>query len=410
MEARSLPEALELILEERGCSQNRLSRDLGKAQSWVSEVISGKQALGFAKMIKLLAGVGWEVVIRPKGEGSEPVKRREFHNKVIKVAAGTVAERAAGVAFVPSARVPPFQNHEYVTALADHVRQMRNEQGGTRLISMIQGHVARLDIAGILEGRDRKLQMAAAKLVSGHAFALYDADRLNHAEGVTKNALALARASQDAETQAFMYATLSQIATYAGAGDRGRNYVQEGLKVPGISEGSRAELYIRLMRSLAVLPGNEKAALTAFAGIHNLDERQAGLSGARLAGLINNFGITLSDLGKHQRAIQAFADAADRHAQLSPHFYAGALRGEIMSLLNAKMPDVAADRMLTLAHIMPLINSTRLQKEVGEILNVSAPWIKVPGMRDSREQLSASTPLNAQRSQAARSSRLAGQR
>src|SRR5918992_1159272 len=70
MEARSLPEALKLIMRQRGCSQNRLSRDLRKSQSWISEVISGRRATEFAKVIKILDRVGWEVVIRP---------RRQYH-------------------------------------------------------------------------------------------------------------------------------------------------------------------------------------------------------------------------------------------------------------------------------------------------------------------------------------------
>src|SRR5918999_6361542 len=119
MEARSLPEALKLIMNQRKCSQTQLSRDLGKGQSWVSEVISGKQATSFAKMIKLLDGVGWDAVIRPKPEVQDPVKRREF------VAA------AASVMFVPSPKTGPYQDAVYLRGLAKRVAADRYQNGGS---------------------------------------------------------------------------------------------------------------------------------------------------------------------------------------------------------------------------------------------------------------------------------------
>jgi hypothetical protein len=117
--------------------------------------------------------------------------------------------------------------------------------------------VERIGIADLASGHDRKLQAAAAGLVRVQALTLYDADRVNHAEGVANNALALAQESADLEMQALVYQTLSQIAAYAGAGDRARHYAQRGLKISGISNRSRAELQKRLMRSLAILPGGK---------------------------------------------------------------------------------------------------------------------------------------------------------
>jgi hypothetical protein len=105
-----------------------------------------------------------------------------------------------------------------------------------------------------------------------------------------------------------------------------------------------------------------------------------------------NLGVALSDLGRHRSAIHAFAESADHYAGVSPHYQAQSLTGEIMSLLHAGMPEVAADQMLALARILPFVNSAKILREViGKtgILDVSARWINVPGMRNARDQLRA---------------------
>jgi hypothetical protein len=43
--------------------------------------------------------------------------------------------------------------------------------------------------------------------------------------------------------------------------------------------------------------------------------------------------------------------------------------------------------MVVLAHVLPLVNSLRDQKDAKEILVASAPWGRVAGMREAREQL-----------------------
>jgi hypothetical protein len=309
------------------------------------------------------------------------VKRREFHGKIVQLAGGTVAQKVAGVSFVPSAKVRPHQNPGYVTTLAEHINRMRNEEGGARLISTALGHVGRVDIAAIMRGRDRQLQEAAANLLRVQALTLYDADRMDPAESAARNALALARAAQNTEIQALTYNTLSQVATYAGAGDRAQYYAEAGLRLRDISDRSRANLHKRRMRALATLRGNERDALAAFSDMCDLD--------GSLAGLNLNYGVALSDLGRHSAATQAFSYSASHYAESSPHYYAQSLHGEIISSLHAKMPEVAANRMITLAHILPFVNSVRLHKDVTEILAVSASWAKAAGMRDAREQMRA---------------------
>jgi tetratricopeptide (TPR) repeat protein len=264
---------------------------------------------------------------------------------------------------------------------------MRNENGAARLISTVAGYVERVGITDVVKGRDRKLQDAAARLLRVQAFTLYDADRMNHAEDVAKSALALAKASQNPAAQALMYITLSQIATYAGTGDRGRYYAEQGLKIPGVNDGYRAELHKRKMRALAILPNQVRATLAAYADIRNLDQRSFDFFDALGPGLSLNVGVALSDLGRHQAAIEAFRESANLFGGSSPHYHAQSLIGEITSLLHARMPEVAADRMLVLAHVLPLISSVRDQKEAGAILDASARWMNVPAVREARDQL-----------------------
>jgi hypothetical protein len=264
---------------------------------------------------------------------------------------------------------------------------MRNELGGARLIPTARSYVERLDAADIITGKDRKLQVAAANLARAQAFTLYDADRLGPAESAAGRALAFARASGDQETLALMYITLSQVATAAGAGERGNRYVQEGLKISDINPGYRAELLKRKMRALALIPNQEAAALGAYEEIRNLNERTFTFFNATGPGLSANLGVALSDLNRHRAAISAFADAARHYANSSPFFYAQNLTDEIISELHTQLPEVAADRMATLAYIVPVTNSAQLNKGIKKILVASAPWGKVAGMREAREQL-----------------------
>jgi transcriptional regulator with XRE-family HTH domain len=389
MEFRSFPEAIKSILDQRGWTQSTLAREWGRHQTWVSKTMRGERDTPIGEAARLLASVGYEVVIRPKREKSAPVKRREFHNKIITLASAAVAGKAASATLVPSAKLPAFRNHAYVMALADHIKVMRNELGGARLISTAHDYIERIGISDVIQGGDRKLQVATARLVNVHALTLYDADRLNQAEGAARTALALARASEDPDIQALMHATLSQIATWAGAGDRGWFYAQEGLRITGISDVLRAELIKRKMRSLAVLPQKEeRVVLRAYEDIRELDQgSQDSFRVDSFKGLSLNFGIALSDLGQHQAAIRAFSDSAKHYAEWSPHYYAQALHGEVTSLLHARMIEDAANSMVILAHTLPLTNSAQLRKQVKEILAASTPWARVTKMRAAREQL-----------------------
>jgi transcriptional regulator with XRE-family HTH domain len=122
MEARNLPDALRLIMEQRGWTQLDLARELGISQPFVSNLLSGKRETGFTKAIQFFDRVDWQVRISPKSEDDDPVKRREF------------VTAAASVAFVPSSTVGPYQDPSYLRVLARRTARDRYERGaGARL-------------------------------------------------------------------------------------------------------------------------------------------------------------------------------------------------------------------------------------------------------------------------------------
>jgi hypothetical protein len=50
-------------------------------------------------------------------------------------------------------------------------------------------------------------------------------------------------------------------------------------------------------------------------------------------------------------------------------------------------PSQAASLMNTLSYIVPLVDSTRLVRQVDQIGRITRPWSAVPEIRDARERL-----------------------
>jgi transcriptional regulator with XRE-family HTH domain len=128
MDADVLPKALKAIMTRKGWSQVDLAAELGVSQSWVSQTSRGVKDSGIAKVQRLLDRIGWEVRITPKTE-EDPVKRRDFVTAV------------GSIAFVSSPKVGPYQDPEYVRALADRLARDRYEQGGIPVASTAIRHM-----------------------------------------------------------------------------------------------------------------------------------------------------------------------------------------------------------------------------------------------------------------------------
>src|SRR5918999_4597579 len=168
MEARNLSEALKLIMAQRGCSGSQLARDLGVSQSWLSYAARGKKDTSTGNAARLLASVGWELVIRPKTEDDDPMKRREFMTA------------AASVMFVPSPKVGPDQDPAYVRELARTVARARYEHGSGTITATAIKHLRRIESA--VTSGDRKLQEATSDLAVEAVWTLSEAHGFDSAE------------------------------------------------------------------------------------------------------------------------------------------------------------------------------------------------------------------------------------
>jgi transcriptional regulator with XRE-family HTH domain len=384
MEARSLPEALKLIMEQRRCSGSQLARDLGVAQSWVSLASRGKKDTSTAKAARMLASVGWEMVIRPKREEEDPVKRREF------------VTAAASVMFVPSPSASPYQDPAYVRQLAARLRSAWFEHGGVSLVPTAMRHGRNIQSAMIRESvRNRELQAAASDLTYWISTVLFDARRFDAAENAGGLALKLARAAGDTNAQAWAYSRLTTVNVHRGQADRAVKYAQEGVALPDILESQRAWLNVRLAQSLALVRGQEHAARAALEHTQGYleDAQKFGDLPARDTGdMAGTVGTALAGLRKYDNAQGYLEDAVRFTGQSSPHLQGYYLAWQAETALRDSQPSLAADRMLHLARVVPLVSSTQLDWRVTQILASSARWATVPEMRQAREQLRSVAP------------------
>lgn len=377
MEAHTLPEALNLILEQRGCSQTRLGRDMGKRQSWVSEVISGKLGRDFEKMINALARVGWEVVMRPKTPEREkaPVKRREF------VAA------AASVMFVPSSQVGPYGDPANVLDPARRVARARHDHGGGATVGTAMRHIRRIESA--VASQDKQLQEAASQLAVETVYSLVDTRRFDAGEKVGRLALELARRSRSPDAQSWAYSALTQINIERGGADRALMYARDGVKLSEVPEAQRAWMRLRRGWTLAIVRGQEHAARDELESVRGplQDRAFRDQSPIDIADLMGSVGVALNGIEAFEEAHGTFAEAINLLGDASPYLQSRFLAQQVIAALRMDEPSLAANHMLAFAHVAPLVDSRRLDGHLRDALAESARWATVPEIRDAREHL-----------------------
>lgn len=369
MEARTLGEALRLIMKERGWSQTDLARELGVSQVWVSNVIRGQRDPGIARSTGYLARVGWDVRLCPARVEEDPVDRREF------------MAVAASVAFVPAPKIGPYQDPEYVRMLAARLDQLKDDQGGVPLVSTALRHVGHIRQA--INSRNRDLHMAASDLARKASLVLFDARRLEAAEQVGGLALTLARRADYVEGAAHAYENLC---TFCSRGDQNRAaaYARRGLQIPELPDENRARLNVRLSTALARVKGRSSQRMTRAA----MDEALGvdAVPPLATAVILGNVGIAQSRLGLHEEANRSLAEAVQRFNR-TPHLHVLYLARQTKAALRAGDPLMATDRIYALARAAPLITSSRLDMHIGHILAASRQWEGVAEMRDARDQL-----------------------
>jgi transcriptional regulator with XRE-family HTH domain len=363
-----------MIKEQRGCSQSQLGRDLGTGHTWVSETISGKRGLDFAKVINVLARVGWEVVIRPKMEKA-PVKRREF------------VTAAASVMFVPSPKVGPYEDPTNVRELARRVASARHEHGGGASAATALRHVRRIE--SVVAGRDRKLQEAASELAVETVWTLNDAHRFDAGENVGRLALELAKRSQNPDAQSCAYSALAGINMERGSIDRALMYARDGVKLSEVPEAQQAWMRLRKVRSLALVRGQEHASRDELENVQAplRDRGFSGQSSRDIADMMHGIGIALNGLGAYAEAHSTHDEAIILLGGSSPYLQSRCLAQQVIAASRMTEPSLAANRMLVLARVAPLVDSRRLDNYMREVLAESAKWATVPEIRDARDQL-----------------------
>jgi transcriptional regulator with XRE-family HTH domain len=362
-------------MKSREWTQTELARELGVSQVWVSQVSREQRDTGIIKASRLLARVGWELRITPIGEEGDPVKRRSF------IAA------AASVTLVPSAKTGPYQDPDYLRALATQLRETRNEIGGVPLVSTAVRHLGKIGQA--INVRDRNLQVAAAGLARAVAHVLHDARLYGKAENAGNLALVLAQRAEHVDDTANAYELMCQVSSYRGDYRRAAMYAQRGLALPALTDESKARLSVRLGVSLAKINshGIERKSRHLLDAAHEFDCS----SPATIAMITGSSGIVLSRFGRHEEAGDSLDEAV--------HYFEGIplMRGlwlgeSAQAAMRAADPAKAAAQMHALARISPLITSSHFERKVNEIIAGSARWVSAPEMRDAREQLRAVQP------------------
>ncbi|MDF5756579.1 helix-turn-helix transcriptional regulator [Spongiactinospora sp. TRM90649] len=373
MDVRTLPAALQAIMEQRKWTQSQLADALGVSQTWVSQVSRGIKDTTMGKAIELLSRVGWEVRISPQME--EPVERREF------------LTAAGAVIFIPgnNASANPYEDADYVSTLADSLARGRYELGGVPLTPAALGHVHRIrDLADRV--RNARTQRAISQLMYQVTLVLYDAGKLSKAEYAGRLALDMAILGADDDAQARALDGLSRVSQEKGEYARGVAYARKGLALHDLPDSRVASLNMRLGRSLASIHGREVDAPAPLDLALNVSN---GLGAFAQAAMIGDVAIGLGQLKRFGEANRLLGDAAERIGEWSPLFRAQYLGRQAITTLRAGQIDFAADRINGIARALPFISSARVNKRVREILHASAKWNHVREVREARERLEA---------------------
>lgn len=382
METRTLGAALQTIMKRHGWTQGDLAERLGVTRGWVSHNILGRRDPGIMSVAKLLSRVGWEVVLRPKREESKDVKRREFN--------ATFIGAAASITILPQTKVGPYENPDYLKALAGRLGSLREEQGGVPLISEASRHLRQ--ISPLLKSGDRALQTAASRLAHEASIVFFDAEKSDAAERASWLSLAFARSAEEVDMAAANFAIL---ATYLQPSnpERAAEYARQGIREEGVSSEWRAQLYARRAQALSRLKRSDRRAVRS-----TLESalQEDGVSSYAKAIIDGTAGVVLYRVGESDtarssldNAIQAFAD--------SPLSFARWLAKQATASMLVGNLSAAAEDIHVFAHVYPLVTSARLDSDLFEVYRTSRKWEKVPEIRQAREALRAVYPQKPQR-------------
>jgi tetratricopeptide (TPR) repeat protein len=291
--------------------------------------------------------------------------------------------------FVPSPKTGPYEDPAYVQELMRRVAADRYQNGGALGVSPAMRHIRQITPA--LESRDKKLHMAASGLAVETVWTLNDSGRFEAGQKVGELALALARLSQDADTQSRALSVLARVQYSRGDGGLAVKYAQQGVKIHDLPAQQQAWLKLRYGWSLSMVGGQGTAARDVLDNVcgfladpRSVDDPEESRDTVELMG---DIGRVLYDLGEYRDAQACLDEAVQLLGGSSPHVHGLFLARQIAASLRASDPEFAADRMLTLARVVPLVNSVQLNNLVRDVLAASHPWRTVPEVRAARTQL-----------------------
>src|SRR5918992_187858 len=374
MESRTLPEAVKSIMQAHGWSQSQLARELDVSRDWISKIKRGDRDPSIGRLTRLLATIGWEVVIRPTREKT-PVKRREF------------ITAAASVTLVPSPKLGPYEDPTKVRELAQRVFRAQHEHGGGAIAGTAMRHIQR--IAPALESRDRQLQAAASELAVEAVWALNDARRFDAGENVGRLGLELAKRSKSPDAQSGAYSALTAMNMERGMADRALMYAKEGIRLPEVPEAQQAWMRLRKGWTLTLVRGQARAAHEELENLQGplRDHGFPGLSSFEIADMIGMVGVALNGISAYADAHSMLDGGISLLGDSSPYLQSRFLAQQVIAASGMSEPSLMVDSMLALANVAPTVNSRRLDGYLRDVLNETVRWATVPEIRDARDHL-----------------------
>jgi hypothetical protein len=108
--------------------------------------------------------------------------------------------------------------------------------------------------------------------------------------------------------------------------------------------------------------------------------------------MLGCIGLALNDLRIYEQAQAVLNEAVTLLDNSSPDLQSHFLAQQIIAALQTGAISLATNRMLTLARVVPLVNSRRLDDDLREVLATSGGWATVPEVRNARDQLKATAP------------------
>lgn len=286
---------------------------------------------------------------------------------------------AASVAFVPAPNSTPYKSPEYVRGLASRLAASREHLGGTPLVSTALRYVKCIE--GAINSSDWNLQAAASELSRISSLVMRDAEKSREAGSIATLALAFARRANNPRSIAQNYENLSMLST-ASDPVLAAHYARRGLEVPDLPKENKARLTARLGTALARDRRNarsaEKFSRSALETARTMDALPVDTAALVLA----SSGLSDANLKRYQEADSALTDAVRMFSD-RPLLSADWRTRQIMATLTAGNVDRAAEQMTSLASVVPLVTSARLDKHIRDILAFSAQWDRAPEMRNA---------------------------